>query len=234
MLPTIVVTLAVSSLLAACSSPEASPADSTLAEQPTLTHPELVDELIAMAERDQEPRLKYEAIDHRDSTRAAEREQLKEAFNAVDLENTSRLMQIVEEVGWPTKEMVGKEGAMAAWVILQHADHEPAFQEQMLERLRPLVAAGDFDKKLFAMLTDRARMTNKKPQYYGTQFLTITLEGVAHFGLPYGLADRETVDERRAQMGLPPLEEEMRRQREAYDLPEDTPDLPADLEVTFN
>jgi hypothetical protein len=37
----------------------------------------------------------------------------------VDRKNTERLKQIVSKIGWPTKAMVGKKGASAAWHIVQ-------------------------------------------------------------------------------------------------------------------
>ena len=46
----------------------------------------------------------------------------------VDERNTARLKEIIARYGWPTKAMVGWDGADAAWLLAQHADRDPAFQ----------------------------------------------------------------------------------------------------------
>src|SRR4051794_10939213 len=60
--------------------------------------------------------------------RNAEFEKLTSALRRVDRDNTKRLGEIVAEHGWPTTTLVGKDGANAAWLLVQHADTEPAFQ----------------------------------------------------------------------------------------------------------
>ena len=39
--------------------------------------------------------------------------------------NASRLREIADTDGWPTRTMAGDDGSAAAWFILQHAIDEP-------------------------------------------------------------------------------------------------------------
>lgn len=54
---------------------------------------------------------------------------------AVHTENAQALEEIIEAHGWPGFSLVGKEGADAAWHILQHAIGSPALQRRCLPLL---------------------------------------------------------------------------------------------------
>ena len=42
-------------------------------------------------------------------------------------ENAARLRAIIAEIGWPTANLAGEDGAEAAWMIAQHSIGEPEF-----------------------------------------------------------------------------------------------------------
>ena len=54
-------------------------------------------------------------------------------FETLRVKQANRIREIVSEYGWPTIDMVGKEASQAAWIIVQHADYDKAFQERMLK-----------------------------------------------------------------------------------------------------
>ena len=143
---------------------------------------ELHDELIAMLERDQSGR-----------TGGPDAEG--------DEARTTRLKEILAEHGWPTYEMVGEDGEDAAWAIAQHSDQDPAFQREALELLREAVDAGQASPGNLAYLTDRVAAGAGEPQTYGTQV------GCGPDGPEPAtpLVDPDGVDDRRAEVGLPPL-----------------------------
>lgn len=58
-----------------------------------------------------------------------------------------RLGEIVAEHGWPTRSLVGDDGATAAWAIAQHSDLDPQFQRQMLELMWAAAAVGEADRR---------------------------------------------------------------------------------------
>ena len=126
-------------------------------------------------------------------------------MEAVHLQNAARLASILEDVGWPSEPLVGSKAAEAAWLIAQHAIGEPGFQRRSLSLLVEAAARGDVPAWQPARLEDRIRVFEGRPQVYGTQ-----LEGDDEGWLrPYPIEDPAGVDERRRQVGLGPLSEQL-------------------------
>jgi hypothetical protein len=115
--------------------------------------------------------------------------------------NNARLREIIAEHGWPGRSLAGDDGAEAAWFIAQHAVLDVDLQRQALALLEAAAAAGEALPAHMAMLTDRVRMAEGKPQVYGC----------VHVGneqgelVPYPIEDPDGVEARRAAVGLPPL-----------------------------
>ncbi len=129
----------------------------------------------------------------------------------VDWDNTAWMKKVIEEHGWPGRAMVGREGAQAAWLLVQHADRDPAFQRRCLELLTQAYEKGEATADQVAYLTDRVLLAEGKPQVYGTQFETVN--GKLQ---PRPIENEAEVDKRRAAMGLEPLAvyaEQMRTHR---------------------
>jgi hypothetical protein len=129
----------------------------------------------------------------------------------VDAANTARMKRIVAERGWPGRSLVGEDGAQAAWLLVQHADHDPAFQRACLELLSHAVQAGEADARQQAYLTDRVLLAEGNQQRYGTQFML-----VGGSWQPRPLTDPDHVDERRRQVGLEPLADYRQRFEQPY------------------
>lgn len=53
----------------------------------------------------------------------------------------ARLKAIIDRHGWPGKSLVGEDGAQSAWLLVQHADVDLAFQERCLTLMRAAPAA---------------------------------------------------------------------------------------------
>jgi hypothetical protein len=183
---TVVATLIVLALAGCGASEEADrPADdaaTTTSAAPTQAFDqELHDELIAMLEQDQAERMEGAIGD--------------------DRARTERLKEIVAEHGWPTISLVGEDGEDAAWAIAQHADHDPAFQEQAVQLIGEAVERGEASPGNLAYLTDRVAVGKGEPQTYGTQ-VGCTSDGQVQVA---PLADEDGVDGLRAEVGLGPL-----------------------------
>jgi hypothetical protein len=141
----------------------------------------------------------------------------------VHLENADLLEQVMEAIGWPVRSKVGDEGAGAAFLIAQHAISRPALQRRALDCVLDAIPAGDANPLDAAYLADRIAMFEGRPQIFGTQFDWD--EG----GLmsPAPCIEPESIDVRRASVGLPPIAEtiaEMRAQI-AADGEQPPPDL---------
>lgn len=119
-----------------------------------------------------------------------------------DRQRADRLRQIISEIGWPTNSKVGTEAAHAAWLIVQHADQDPAWQAECLQLMRAApeheVSPGDI-----AYLEDRVMVSQDKPQRFGTQFF---VDAVGVYG-PNPIDDPDHLDQRRIEAGLGPFAE---------------------------
>ncbi len=160
-------------------------------EQPSRkeSYKKIADEILQMAKQDQEMRERFESDPG--------------AWDSmVDEVNTNRMKEIVEEIGWPSISKVGEEASDLAWLLVQHADRDPAFQKRCLELMKRL-PEGAVSKSNLAYLEDRILVKEGKPQRFGTQFF----EDIDGHVKVRPIEDPEHVDERREAMGLPPWEE---------------------------
>lgn len=101
------------------------------------------------------------------------------------------------------------DGAHAAWHIAQHADERPVFQRRCLELLEAAVRDGRAERRDLALLTDRLRVNAGEPQVFGTHW---RYDGSGWEPMT-AISDLQTVDDRRAAMGLDSLEENRGRMR---------------------
>lgn len=124
----------------------------------------------------------------------------KELF-AIDKKHTKRMENIIKQFGWPNKNLVGKQGSRAAWLLIQHADHDVAFQKKCLSLLKEAVNKGEAEKKNLAYLTDRVLVHENKKQIYGTQFQR-NKKGIF---VPFPIARLQELAKRRKAMDLEPF-----------------------------
>lgn len=115
-----------------------------------------------------------------------------------------RALVILEEYGFPGVDLVGENGSKNYWLIVQHADHDPAFQQRILDSMEIQVARQNANPENFAYLTDRVRANTGRPQLYGTQ-MDYNFDICQAFP-KNGLEDEELVNQRRKEMGMEPLE----------------------------
>jgi len=142
-------------------------------------------------------------------------------MKAVHDRNAKRLNKIVERHGWPGKSKVGEEAASAAWLILQHAIAHPALQRKCFPLLVEQVQAGEITTRQMAMLEDRIRCFEGRPQRFGTQFDWDEKKMMS----PLPMDDVNLVEERRKQIGLPPMSEEIiAKRKETEESSEKPPD----------
>ncbi|HZT43691.1 MAG TPA: DUF6624 domain-containing protein [Chthonomonadaceae bacterium] len=132
-------------------------------------------------------------------------------MEAVDKDNTAWMKAVVAKYGWPGISLVGKDGSQAAWLLVQHADRDRAFQKHCLQLMQEADKKGDVDKTELAYLTDRVLVGEHKKQIYGTQLQQKNGEM-----LPSPIEDEANVDKRRAAMGMEPLADYLKMSRDFY------------------
>lgn len=122
--------------------------------------------------------------------------------------NASRLRQIIAVFGWPGFALVGDKGAKAAWRIALHSITEPAFMRLCRDHIDRASEAGDAPRWQFAIIDDRIRVYEGKPQRYGTQ-LRYGANGLE----PHPIENESRVNSMRMQAGLPPLAQTLQQAR---------------------
>ncbi len=136
-------------------------------------------------------------------------------MEAVHTRNAARLRELIAIHGWPGEDIAGKDGAEAAWLIVQHAVGEPDLQRSALRLMQACAAAQRIPAWHAAYLEDRIAMHEGRAQRYGSQWLDDPVDGRTR---PWKLAEPEFVNQRRVEVGLGPLPP----------IPEHGPELPPD------
>jgi len=122
--------------------------------------------------------------------------------------HSSRLRQIIAVFGWPGFALVGEKGSQAAWRIALHSISEPGFMRQCRDLLDAASQNGDVPRWQFAIIDDRIRVYEGKPQRYGTQ-LRHGPQGLE----PHPLENEARINSMRMQAGLPPLAQTLAKAR---------------------
>ena len=77
--------------------------------------------------------------------------QLFEGYNkemeALHNRNAEILNDIIETIGYPTIDKVGKEASEAAWLVIQHSIGQPDFMKKCAQLLEIAVSQNNADKK---------------------------------------------------------------------------------------
>lgn len=152
----------------------------------------------ATTERLSGDELRLELLDLKDADQA-ERTGLSAENN--DAARAARLAEIIDDYGWPTSDLVGADGASAAWLIAQHADFDVPFQQRVLDLMTTAVDADAADPTELALLDDRVAVNTGLPQTYGSQIRCV--DGAPQPATP--IEQPDAVDQRRAGVGLEPL-----------------------------
>ncbi|QSW87639.1 hypothetical protein J0383_15255 [Flavobacterium endoglycinae] len=134
--------------------------------------------------------------------------QLSEGYNQemekLHNQNAKTLAEIIEIIGYPTIDKVGKEANEATWLIIQHSIGQPDFMRKCAAELKTAVNENKADAIHLAYLTDRIAVFEDKPQLYGTQFDWDETGKL----IPNPFDDLAKVNERRKAIGLITLEEQ--------------------------
>ena len=118
----------------------------------------------------------------------------------IDQSNLHMLEPLLNQYGWLGKSLVGARGNQTCFLIIQHADS--ATQMKYFPNMQQSVEAKESSAADLALLQDRILMRQGKKQMYGTQVI-MNKEGGSEF---YPIEQEDKVDERRAAVGLPPME----------------------------
>jgi len=114
-------------------------------------------------------------------------------------DNEKRLLELLDKYGWPTTSEVTEYAAAGAALIINHTTHE--LRAKYFPMLEAAFKKGEAQPLRYAKMKDRLLVEEGKSQLYGTQ---VKFENLVR--KPYPISDPEYVDQRRADIGLGPLQ----------------------------
>lgn len=170
------------------------------AKEEGLDH-ELIAQLDSIMILDQMYRME---IDNTMETYGRASEELKELWSTInyyDSVNLIKIEQIIDEHGFPGRELIGIHNTHVIFLVIQHSDTKT--QQKYLPMMRQAVEDHNLDVSSLALLEDRVALNTGGKQIYGSQIWSD--ETGAYFVAP--IEDPEHVNERRKRVGLQPLEE---------------------------
>lgn len=135
---------------------------------------------------------------------------------AIDQTNIVSLEEIVAASGWPVAAIVGEAAAAGAARAVMNAD--VSHQKRLLPVLLEQAQLFELDSSIVAVIEDRVLVSEGRPQKYGSQFQQSEESGARSY---HPIADCQSVDLRRASVGLEPLARDAQRNSvEKYNCPE--------------
>ena len=117
--------------------------------------------------------------------------------------NLKDLESLLSHKGWPKRSEVGPEAAGAAFFVLQHSNAEA--QQKYLSMFENCCRENEASWQQYALMFDRMRMNQDKPQRFGTHSYLDPSKG--RTDELYPLEDETKVDEWRKEIGLEPLKD---------------------------
>ena len=126
--------------------------------------------------------------------------------------NLTELEALIDLKGWPKKSQVGSQAASAAFIILQHSN--AGAQEKYIGVFEAACRNNEGNWQQYALMFDRMRMNQNKPQRYGTHNYLDPAAG--NTNELYPLEDESRVDEWRKEIGLEPLQQYLKRSNISY------------------
>lgn len=123
-----------------------------------------------------------------------------------DWDNSHWARNVITARGWAALAKMGGKVPRLMWLIVQHADNDPALQAITLREIEPLMREGKFSRADYALMVDRVGLATIGVQHYGSQ-LRCENGHFAPYSMDSGGSDAKVLDARRAMMNLPPEKE---------------------------
>jgi hypothetical protein len=124
---------------------------------------------------------------------------VKDQQDAIHLK---KVTDIIDKHGWPGPAQIGAMNSYTLFTTIQNADL--TVQEKYIPVMRKAVASGTLSAENFANLVDRKALVQHQKQIYGT---VLTEDREQHMYSFAPIAEEETINERRKELGLCTIEE---------------------------
>lgn len=157
-------------------------------------------QLDSIGVEDQRYRGKLQYISATAGGRSPAMKALLDSMQYTDSLNMLVVANIIDTYGWPGPSDIGADANDALFMVVQHSTL--ADQQKYLPAMRRAVAAGNANGSSLALLEDRVALREGKAQRYGSQ-ISWDMATNVYYVLP--LAEPDSVDKRRAALGLVPM-----------------------------
>lgn len=162
----------------------------------------LVAKLDTIFQEDQSYRRQMNSIEEKYGRNSDEMKALWHTIDEKDSVNLIKVQNILDERGWLGPKVIGSQGNMTLFLVIQHADIET--QLKYLPMMREAVKLGNAKADDLALLEDRVALRQGNRQIYGSQIGRDNETGEFYV---FPLIEPEKVNERRASVGLGTIEE---------------------------
>jgi Family of unknown function (DUF6624) len=126
----------------------------------------------------------------------------------------TRIESIVTQYGWPQRASVGDEAAAQFFFLFGHADDQNPWRVTQQATLDKVFREDHVTPRMYAHLCDRLANVAGKPQIYGTIMgPNPATPGAAKLYWPLS-GTIDATDKRRAQIGLPSIEDDLEKFRQ--------------------
>ncbi len=131
------------------------------------------------------------------------KETILENIKYTDDLNYIEMKKIYKKFGFPNYDLVGPDGSHNFWLLVQHQDAHPKFQDTVLNTMKKEVDKGKASVTDYAYLVDRVKINSGKLQIYGTQMVLNSTQSSYE---PLPVIEPENLNERRKTVGLGSIE----------------------------
>ena len=146
---------------------------------------------------DQGIRRVWDIIEKNYGVESTESDSIRKIAHTIDSINLIAIKEVLDKEGWLGADIVGKQGNMCLFLVIQHSDLQT--QKKYLPMMREAVKNNKAKASSLALLEDRVALGEKKPQTYGSQ---IGYDKSTKKFYVLLLSDPDNVDKRRKKMGL--------------------------------
>lgn len=177
--------------------------------------------LDSIYDEDQSHRLQIQEIEEKYGWKSSQMDSLWKIIDRKDSMNLEEVKRILDTRGWLGADVVGEKGNSTLFLVIQHARQKT--QEKYLPMMRDAVAKGNAKASNLALLEDRVALGQGKKQLYGSQIGMDPKTGTYYVS---ALEDPDHVDERRAKLGLPKMQDYVSYWKMTWDVEEYKKNLP--------
>jgi len=162
--------------------------------------------LLAIFDDDQVIRQQFISAQKEFGYQSKQVDSLGKIMSYKDSINLIKVTEILDKNGWVGTDKIGGQANQTLFLVIQHSDLKT--QQKYLPMMREAVKNKNANGSALALLEDRVGLGEGKRQVYGSQ-IGQDNETQKHYVLP--LDDPDNVDKRRAEVGLGPLADYVKR-----------------------